>query len=194
MTTDVIPRSQVQNPLVCIIAGSISVAKFAAKAEGVLTGLNIPFWSHALSAHRVHKDVALIVPTAIAAGVRVFIAVAGMAAHLGGVVAALAPTRVVIGLPTSDSAINGLDALFATVQMPPGKPVATVAIDGGENAGILAAQVLASDPSLSSILEALWQKHNETASKIRHIDGELGAFGSFTAYLAAEAAKANIKA
>ena len=177
------PRHEVNNPLVCIIAGSISVAKFAAKAEGVLIEFKIPFWSHALSAHRTHSDVAIVVRDARVLGVRVFIAVAGMAAHLGGVIAALAPAHVVIGLPTSDSAMSGLDALLSTVQMPLGKPVATVAIDGGENAGLLAAQVLATDPNLVHIQEGLLRRHKETAAKIQEINCELGKFGSFTEYI-----------
>lgn len=109
-------------------------------AAKILNELKIPFEMNALSAHRTPEKVEEFARTAYDRGVRVIIAGAGMAAHLPGVIAAMTPMPV-IGVPVKAS-LDGLDSLLAIVQMPPGIPVATVAINGAGNAAILAAQIL----------------------------------------------------
>jgi 5-(carboxyamino)imidazole ribonucleotide mutase len=127
--------------LVSIIMGSTSDLQIMEGAAKVLNELKIPFEMNALSAHRTPEKVEEFAKTATDRGIRVIIAGAGMAAHLPGVIAAMTPIPV-IGVPIKSS-LEGLDALLAIVQMPPGIPVATVAINGAQNAGILAAQILA---------------------------------------------------
>jgi 5-(carboxyamino)imidazole ribonucleotide mutase len=129
------------NPLVSIIMGSTSDLGVMEKAAGILDEMGIPFEMNALSAHRTPDEVEKFARGAAARGIKVIIAGAGMAAHLPGVIAAMTPVPV-IGVPIRAS-LDGLDSLLAIVQMPPGIPVATVAIDGALNAGILAAQMLA---------------------------------------------------
>ena len=134
-------------PLVSIIMGSTSDLKVMEKAAEFLDSMGIPFEMNALSAHRTPDEVEQFAHGAAGRGIKVIIAGAGMAAHLPGVIAAMTPVPV-IGVPVKAS-LDGMDALLAIVQMPPGIPVATVAIDGAMNAGILAAQMIAtSDPSL----------------------------------------------
>ncbi|MDO4722106.1 5-(carboxyamino)imidazole ribonucleotide mutase [Porphyromonas circumdentaria] len=128
-------------PLVSIIMGSTSDLPVMEKAARQLEALQIPFEMLALSAHRTPDEVAEFATAAEARGVKVIIAAAGMAAHLCGVVASMTPLPV-IGVPIKAS-LDGMDALLAIVQMPPGIPVATVAIDGAQNAALLAAQMLA---------------------------------------------------
>jgi 5-(carboxyamino)imidazole ribonucleotide mutase len=128
-------------PLVSIIMGSTSDLPVMEKAARILDEMEIPFEINALSAHRTPEKVEEFARSAYARGVRVIIAGAGMAAHLPGVVAAMSPVPV-IGVPIKAS-LEGLDALLSIVQMPPGIPVATVGINGAQNAGILAAQILA---------------------------------------------------
>jgi 5-(carboxyamino)imidazole ribonucleotide mutase len=128
-------------PLVSIIMGSTSDLPVMEAAAKVLNDLKIPFEMNALSAHRTPEEVEVFAKNAHNRGVRVIIAGAGMAAHLPGVIAAFTPLPV-IGVPVKSS-LEGLDALLAIVQMPPGIPVATVAINGAQNAGILAAQMIA---------------------------------------------------
>lgn len=127
-------------PLVSIIMGSTSDLPVMKKAADVLNEFKIPFEMHALSAHRTPKEVEDFATGAADRGIRVIIAGAGMAAHLAGVVAAMTPVPV-IGVPLVSS-LDGMDALLAMVQMPPGIPVATVALGGAMNAGILAVQIL----------------------------------------------------
>jgi len=127
-------------PKVSIIMGSTSDLPVMEKAALVLNEMKIPFEMNALSAHRTPEQVEKFASQAYERGIRVIIAGAGMAAHLPGVVAALTPIPV-IGVPINAS-LDGLDAALAIMQMPPGIPVATVAIDGALNAGILAAQML----------------------------------------------------
>lgn len=127
-------------PKVSIIMGSTSDLPVMEKAAQVLNEMKIPFEMNALSAHRTPEQVEEFATQAYERGIRVIIAGAGMAAHLPGVVAALTPIPV-IGVPINAS-LDGLDAALAIMQMPPGIPVATVAIDGALNAGILAAQML----------------------------------------------------
>jgi 5-(carboxyamino)imidazole ribonucleotide mutase len=111
------------------------------KAAGFLDGMEIPFEMHALSAHRTPAEVETFAKGAKERGIRVIIAAAGMAAHLPGVIASMT-TLPVIGVPVN-STLDGMDALLAIVQMPPGIPVATVGINGSLNAAILAVQILA---------------------------------------------------
>jgi len=127
-------------PKVSIIMGSTSDLPIMEAAAKILNELKIPFEMNALSAHRTPEKVEKFARTAYDRGVRVIIAGAGMAAHLPGVIAAMTPIPV-IGVPVKAS-LDGLDALLAIVQMPPGIPVATVAINGAGNAAILAAQIL----------------------------------------------------
>jgi len=129
------------NPRVSIIMGSTSDLSIMEKAAKVLNDMEIPFEMNALSAHRTPAEVEEFARHAAERGIEVIIAGAGMAAHLPGVIAAMTPVPV-IGVPIAAS-LNGMDALLAITQMPPGIPVATVAINGAMNAGILAVQMLA---------------------------------------------------
>ena len=118
-----------------------------------LNDMQIPFELHALSAHRTPEAVEIFAKEAKSRGIAVIIAAAGMAAHLPGVIAA-STSLPVIGVPINSS-LSGIDAALAIMQMPPGIPVATVAINGALNAGILAAQILATaDSALAEKLEA----------------------------------------
>ncbi len=128
-------------PLVSIFMGSTSDWSIMQKTAELLNEFKIPFEIHALSAHRTPDEVEKFAKGAMAKGIKVIIAAAGMAAHLPGVIAAMTPLPV-IGVPIKSS-LDGMDALLAIAQMPPGIPVATVAIDGSLNAGILAAQIIA---------------------------------------------------
>jgi 5-(carboxyamino)imidazole ribonucleotide mutase len=131
-------------PKVSIIMGSTSDMPVMQEAAKILDQFEIPFEINALSAHRVPEQVVEFAKTAHERGIRVIIAGAGGAAHLPGVVAALTPCPV-IGVPCrSTISLDGWDSLLSIVQMPPGIPVATVGVDGGQNAGILAVQILAS--------------------------------------------------
>lgn len=127
---------------VAIVMGSDSDYPVVKKAEEILASLSIPFETRVLSAHRTPVQTGEFASTAKERGFGVIIAAAGKAAHLAGVIAARTQLPV-IGIPIKSSAFDGLDALFSTVQMPKGVPVATVAVDGSENAAILAAQILA---------------------------------------------------
>lgn len=130
-------------PIVSIIMGSTSDLPILEKAAQLLDEFEIPFEMNALSAHRTPAEVEDFAKGAKERGIKVIIAAAGMAAHLPGVIASMTPLPV-IGVPIK-STIEGLDALLAIVQMPPGIPVATVGINGGLNAAILATQILALD-------------------------------------------------
>ena len=128
-------------PIVSIIMGSTSDLPVMEKAAKFLDEMQVPFEMHALSAHRTPAEVEAFAKNAKGRGIKVIIAAAGMAAHLCGVIASMT-TRPVIGVPINAS-LDGMDALLAIVQMPPGIPVATVGINGSLNAGILAVQMLA---------------------------------------------------
>ena len=128
-------------PLVSIIMGSTSDLPVMEKAAQFLNEMEIPFEINALSAHRTPEEVETFAKGANERGIRVIIAAAGMAAHLPGVIASMT-TLPVIGVPIRAS-LDGLDALLAIVQMPPGIPVATVGINAALNAAILALQVIA---------------------------------------------------
>ena len=139
-------------PRVSIIMGSTSDLKVMEAAANVLDELEIPFEINALSAHRTPDAVEKFAKGAKERGIQVIIAAAGMAAHLPGVIAAMT-TLPVIGVPVN-AWLNGLDSLLAIVQMPPGIPVATVAVNGAQNAGVLAAQMIAlADPVVAARLE-----------------------------------------
>lgn len=140
-------------PLVSVIMGSTSDLPIMEKALGLLEEMEIPFEVLALSAHRTPAEVEEFARGAKDRGVKVIIAAAGMAAHLPGVIAAMTPLPV-IGVPIK-STIEGLDALLAIVQMPPGIPVATVGINAALNAAILATQILSlSDERLAEKSQA----------------------------------------
>lgn len=140
-------------PFVCIVMGSDSDAEVMSQACAALDELGIEYEMKVASAHRSPERTKQVIADAERDGAAVFIAGAGMAAHLPGVVASFT-TKPVIGVPLAGSALQGLDALLAIVQMPPGIPVATVAVGGARNAGVLAAQILAaSDPALATRLK-----------------------------------------
>ncbi len=130
---------------VCIIAGSKTDESVIMGAVKILNEMKVPFSNHVCSAHRDPERLRGIVTEAENGGCRVFICIAGMAAHLPGVVASLT-TKPVIGVPVSGGPLDGMDALLSIVQMPRGIPVACVAIDGGTNAAILACEIIATDP------------------------------------------------
>jgi len=128
-------------PIVSIIMGSTSDLPVMEKAAEILNNFRIPFEMNALSAHRTPDEVEKFAKNAEARGIKVIIAAAGMAAHLPGVIAAMTPLPV-IGVPIKAS-LEGLDSIFSILQMPPGIPVATVGVNAAQNAGILAAQIIA---------------------------------------------------
>ncbi len=137
-----------------IIMGSDSDLPIIQKTVDTLKGLNIPFEVHVYSAHRTPVEARDFALSARTNGFGVIIAAAGMAAHLAGAIAANT-TLPVIGIPCKGAVLDGMDALLSTVQMPTGIPVATVAINGGANAALLAAQILAvSDAELAAKLDA----------------------------------------
>lgn len=157
-----------------IVMGSDSDLKVMSKAAEVLEQLGISYDMRIISAHREPDEFFEFAKGAEAAGYKVIIAGAGMAAHLPGMCAALFPMPV-IGVPMSGSTLAGNDALYSIVQMPPGIPVATVAINGGLNAGILAAKMLAmSDAALLDKLRAYSADMKETVMKKDERLGEVG--------------------
>ena len=141
-------------PLVAVLSGSTSDAEYVERTERYLEYFGVPFTSRVISAHRSPEAVADFARSAADEGFRVIIAEAGMAAHLAGVIAAHTHLPV-IGVPLPSSTLGGQDALYATVQMPSGIPVASMGIGsaGAANAAILAVQILAvGDDSLASKL------------------------------------------
>lgn len=134
--------------------GSTSDLPVMEKAAQLLNDMQVPFEMNALSAHRTPQEVEEFARNAQGRGIKVIIAAAGMAAALPGVIAANT-TLPVIGVPVKGSVLDGVDALYSIIQMPPGIPVATVAINGAMNAAILAIQMLAlGDPELAQKLAA----------------------------------------
>ncbi len=153
-----------------IVMGSDSDLPILRKAMDTLSALDIPFECHVYSAHRTPVEARDFAVNARANGFGCIIAAAGMAAHLAGAIAANT-TLPVIGIPCKGGMMDGLDALLATVQMPSGIPVATVAVNGGVNAALLAAQILAvSDPV---IVEKLDAKRASDAAKVLQKDAAL---------------------
>lgn len=156
-------------PRVSIIMGSTSDFGVMEATAKVLDEFEIPFEINALSAHRTPEAVEAFAKGAKARGIQVIIAAAGMAAHLPGVIAAMT-TLPVIGVPINAS-LSGLDSLLAIVQMPPGIPVATVAVNGAQNAGILAVQMIAlGDTGLAIKLETF---KDNLKSKIEKANNDL---------------------
>lgn len=161
-----------QTKKVAVIMGSDSDLPVVTPAIKRLKTFGIPVEAHVMSAHRTPSAACAFSAEARQQGFGVIIAAAGKAAHLAGVLAAHT-TLPVIGIPIKSSTLDGLDALLSTVQMPAGIPVATVAIDGAENAAILAAQILAvTDEKLAEQLEAF---KSEIAQKVAEKDKKLQA-------------------
>ena len=161
---------------VAILMGSDSDWPVVKAAAAELKRLGIPCEAHILSAHRTPAPAAEFAKNARAAGFGAIICAAGMAAHLAGAIAANT-TLPVIGIPMKGGAMDGLDALLATVQMPSGIPVATVALNGAKNAAILAAQMLAiTDEALAAKLDAdRAAMAQQIAAKEEKLQGELAA-------------------
>ncbi|WP_108821479.1 5-(carboxyamino)imidazole ribonucleotide mutase [Dysgonomonas sp. Marseille-P4361] len=161
-------------PIVSIIMGSTSDLPVMEKAAKFFDEMEIPFEINALSAHRTPERVEVFAKGAHDRGIKVIIAAAGMAAHLPGVIASMT-TIPVIGVPI-DASLDGMDALLAIVQMPPGIPVATVGINGSLNAAILALQMIATgdedlQQKLSAYKESLKskiEKANEDLAKVQY--------------------------
>ena len=165
MTEDNMSKMEAGAPQVGIVMGSDSDLDIMQQAAAILQKFEIPYEMTVASAHRSPQRAANFAATALQRGLKVIIAGAGHAAHLAGVLAAHTNLPV-IGVPIDSSCLQGLDALLATVQMPPGIPVATMAIgkSGARNAGILAAQIIAtSDVKIGQKLEAFKQ---EMASQV----------------------------
>ena len=163
---------------VAVIMGSASDLPIAEKAVDTLKTLGIPHAVRVLSAHRTQEAARAFALSASQEGFGVLIAFAGMAAHLAGALAA-ASVLPVIGVPVSGKAFGGMDALLSTVQMPSGIPVATVAADGGKNAALLAAEILAvSDEDLTEKLMAMRVKMQQEAEEkdreisLKYMEGE----------------------
>ena len=155
-----------------IIMGSDSDLPIVSKAADTLRELGIPFEAHVFSAHRTPEQTRSFALSAAENGFGALIAAAGKAAHLAGAIAANTVLPV-IGIPVKSSTLDGLDALLSTVQMPSGIPVATVAIDGAQNAALLAAQIIAvSDAALAEKLAVL---RREAAEKVLAKDREISA-------------------
>ena len=148
-----------------IIMGSDSDLPVVEKAMAALDELGVPYEVHVFSAHRTPFEAKEFSANARANGFGAIIGAAGMAAHLAGAIAANT-TLPVIGIPVKSSNLDGMDALLSTVQMPPGIPVATVAINGAKNAAILAAQIIAvEDAELAAKLDAQRKDAAETVLK-----------------------------
>jgi len=151
-----------QNPLVAIIMGSDSDLPIMSKAADIFKEFGVHYEIRILSAHRVPTKIKEFVESAEKKGIKVFIAGAGLAAHLPGVIASYTSLPV-IGVPLKSGALNGFDSLLSIVQMPPGVPVATVAIDGSKNAALLALQMLAiSNHEISGKLKSYKKEMEET--------------------------------
>ena len=155
-----------------IIMGSDSDLPIVEKAVNMLETLGVPCETHVYSAHRTPEEARQFALNARKNGFGAIIAAAGMAAHLAGAIAANT-TLPVIGIPCKGGMMDGLDALLATVQMPSGIPVATVAVNGGVNAALLAAQIIAvSEPEVAAKLDA---KRKADAAKVLEKDAALQA-------------------
>ena len=153
-----------------IVMGSDSDLPIIKKATDMLSSLGIPFEVHIYSAHRTPEEARAFALSARENGFGALIAAAGMAAHLAGAIAANT-TLPVIGIPCKSSNLDGMDALLSTVQMPTGIPVATVAINGGANAALLAAQIIAvEDKALAEKLDA---KRKSDAAAVLEKDAKI---------------------
>ena len=156
-------------PIVSIIMGSTSDLPVMEKAAEILNNFRIPFEMNALSAHRTPEEVEKFSKNAESRGIKVIIAAAGMAAHLPGVIASMTPVPV-IGVPIKAS-LEGLDSIFSILQMPPGIPVATVGVNAAQNAGILAAQIIATGDK--DIMAAVVKYKESLKKKIVEANEEL---------------------
>jgi 5-(carboxyamino)imidazole ribonucleotide mutase len=157
-------------PIVSIIMGSTSDLPVMEAAARFFNEMQIPFEMNALSAHRTPDKVMEFAKNAQGRGIKVIIAAAGMAAHLPGVIAAMTPLPV-IGVPIK-ATLEGLDSILAILQMPPGVPVATVALNGAQNAAILALQILAI--SDAGLMEKMVKYKENLKTKIIQANEELG--------------------
>jgi len=154
-----------KKPLVGILMGSESDMPVMEKAAEVLKEMSVPYEMEISSAHRLPEKTAQYAKTARKRGIEVLIAGAGMAAHLAGALASHT-TLPVIGVPIKSGALNGADALYSTVQMPPGVPVATVGIDGAKNAAYLACEILSIKyPDMAKRLEKFRDKMRKDLEK-----------------------------
>ena len=160
------------NPVVGIAMGSASDLPTLQPAAEILDRFGVPHELRVLSAHRTPEAMAIYAAEAVGRGLKVLIAGAGGAAHLPGMLAAHTPLPV-IGVPVATTTLNGLDALLSIVQMPRGVPVATVAIGGGVNAGLLAVQILATCDS--GLVQRLVDYKAELAATARQQDADLRA-------------------
>lgn len=155
---------------VSIVMGSISDKQIAKKVTNILDKFEVSYELQVISAHRTPYKATEFAEKAEENGVEVIIAIAGKAAHLAGVIAGITPLPV-IGIPAKSSTMDGLDSLLSVVQMPKGVPVATVAIDGGENAGLLAVQILSTK---YSDLRKKFKKYKiELANEVEKMNEEL---------------------
>ncbi|NMA86428.1 MAG: 5-(carboxyamino)imidazole ribonucleotide mutase [Tissierellia bacterium] len=154
---------------VAVVMGSISDKEVAEKAIRILQEFNIEVEKRVISAHRTPQEALDFAENAEGNGIEVIIAIAGKAAHLAGVIASITPIPV-IGLPVKSSTMDGMDSLLSIVQMPKGIPVATVAINGGENAGLLAVQILS--VKYPELREKFKEYKANMAEEIKKIDEE----------------------
>lgn len=155
-------RAQAESPRVAVVMGSDSDLRVMRPAIEALAEFGLAAEVRILSAHRTPVEMLDYARTAAERGVRVIIAGAGGAAHLPGMIAGITPLPV-IGVPVAVTALSGMDALLSIVQMPAGVPVATVAVDGGRNAGLLAVRILAaSDDRLLQAMQAFQAELGDT--------------------------------
>ena len=153
-----------------IVMGSDSDLPIVEKAVSMLKSLGVPYEAHIFSAHRTPDEAASFAAKARDNGFGAIIAFAGMAAHLAGAIAART-TLPVIGVPCKSSMFDGMDALLSTVQMPSGIPVATVAVNGGANAALLAAQILAVEDA--DLAKKLYDKRRTESAKVLEKDASI---------------------
>jgi 5-(carboxyamino)imidazole ribonucleotide mutase len=161
---------EADDPVVGIVMGSDSDWPTMAPAAEVLDEFEIPYEAHVVSAHRTPRRMLEYAESAAGRGLRVIIAGAGGAAHLPGMVAAATPLPV-IGVPRPLEKLDGLDSLLSIVQMPAGVPVATVSIDGGRNAGLLAVRILAA--SDDGLRDAMARYQADLAGQVAARDASL---------------------
>lgn len=158
---------------VLIVMGSDSDYPVVSECMKVLTQFGVAYECRVVSAHRTPDEALKLAETAEENGFAVIVAAAGKAAHLGGVMASKTILPVV-GIPILSNTLGGMDALYSIVQMPPGVPVASMAIDGALNAGIFAVQIIASSSQDASLREKLRQYKLDMAEKVRQKDTKLG--------------------
>ena len=155
---------------VAVVMGSISDKEVADKSVEILKKFGVDVEMRVISAHRTPYEALDFAKKAEEDGIEVIIAIAGKAAHLAGVIAAITPLPV-IGLPVKSSTMDGMDSLLSIVQMPKGIPVATVAINGGENAGLLAVQILS--VKYSELREKFKEYKMEMSKKVMEMDAQM---------------------